>query len=243
MLRTGIFVVRELNDDVRISLEAKATCLTVMFKPILSLRDLGKYVNRSAKYVSRLCKSLVDAGWMRLEKYGRAQRPVALIPREAETRIAREIEETLSLAPYKGEAVTRFAVDWIVSPAEKVIFNARPEYLANNTGERMEYDIYIPIRRWAMEFHGEQHFGPTTLYPGEKSFIDRFRRDNLKARISAKMDVELCVITKDELSLSQIDSILPDRVPRRVYDLNGPVAVLINKMAEKVGFREYKSRR
>lgn len=49
-------------------------------------------------------------------------------------------------------------------------------------GHRQEIDIFVPALKLAIEYDGQQHFKPISVFGGEKSFADTRRRDRKKTR-------------------------------------------------------------
>lgn len=114
-----------------------------------SIDALAKHVNFSPRHLAKHLRRLQELGWVELIKEGYRLRPVAVVPRDIETIIARQIRIRVKLAPYKGEEVTALFVEWIVSPSVEIIRHARPDFLRNQeTGQNLEYDIYIRSIFW-----------------------------------------------------------------------------------------------
>lgn len=178
---------------------------------------------------------------MRLTGQGKMFRPAAVVPREVEAKLASEVKAQILLSPFKGEETTKAFVDWIVSPTVRLIFNARPPFLQNTeTGQNMEYDIYAEELLWALEYQGDHHFAPTSQYPGDKQFIERVKRDALKAQLSKQNKVRLSTITKQDLTLERILDAIPDDVPRREFDPNGPFIQMLERLGREIsGRREW----
>jgi hypothetical protein len=58
---------------------------------------------------------------------------------------------------------------------EKVIQHGRPQWLG-----RQHLDVYIPARRVALEYQGEQHDRPVAFFGGEEAFKKNVERDRRK---------------------------------------------------------------
>lgn len=176
---------------------------------------------------------------MKLIIEGRRLRPIAVLPPELEARLASEVAKAINVSHFKGERTTIAFVDWIVAPDVRLLFGPRPSSLQNpDTGQNMEYDIFAPDWSWATEYQGDQHFGPTQQYPGEKQFIERFRRDLMKANLSKQNHVRLSLVTKHDLTLDRILETLPSDVPRRAFDTGGPFVQMLEKAGREIAGRQ-----
>lgn len=88
----------------------------------------------------------------------------------------------------KGEALLREYVSikyhWV-----KPIYNYRPEWLLNSTGNSMELDVYLPALKVGFEFNGGFHL----IIPEQK------KRDKLKIEICDSLGVRLYVFSLQTL--------------------------------------------
>jgi hypothetical protein len=57
--------------------------------------------------------------------------------------------------------------------------------------EGLEFDIYIPSMRLAIEYQGVQHFKPISRFGGEEAFIALQRRDARKRSLAARHKIRL----------------------------------------------------
>ncbi|MGI6631802.1 MAG: hypothetical protein ACOX5M_01985 [Bacillota bacterium] len=237
-LRVSFRIVEELTNVTELSPTAKSIYTSIMVNDPESMRHLSNIMRLGAGPVIHHCRALTSAGWVQLISDGRKIRPVAILPSAIEAKLAREARERIEIAQFKGEATTRAFVDWIVAPTVRLVFCARPAWLHNpETGQNLEYDIFSPERFWGVEYQGEQHFGPTRLYPGEKPFVDRFKRDQLKMKLSEKNNVRLSIVTKEDLSLERIEKAIPPDIPRRTMDPKGPFVQMLEKLGEEIARR------
>jgi hypothetical protein len=78
-------------------------------------------------------------------------------------------------------------------PGEEVIHHCRPQWL-----ERQEYDIYIPSKKVAIEYMGEQHYKPIDFFGGEESFEKIKMLDRRKLEKSKKNGVQVLYVRFDE---------------------------------------------
>ena len=203
-------ILDELANTPGLSPAAKAVYLVAMMVQPRSVRDLATRLSVSPNPLKWHCRELELRGWLRLTGEGRRVRPEAVLPREVEAALASEVRRLISLSPFKGEAATKVFVEWVVAPTVRLVFHARPDSLCNDkTGENLEYDIFAPDYDWATEYHGDQHFGPTTKYPGEKAFIERHQRDLLKLSLSRRNNVRLSIVTCQDLRLEGVCGLSP----------------------------------
>jgi len=65
----------------------------------------------------------------------------------------------------------------------------------------LEYDLYVPDLRLAIEYHGEQHFQSFSHWGGADGFAKRKENDARKRRLSARHAVDLVEFTyRDEIN-------------------------------------------
>lgn len=83
---------------------------------------------------------------------------------------------------------------------EKVIQHGRPNWLG-----RQHFDIWIPSRNIAFEYHGQQHFEAVGFFGGETGLVATQQRDAKKRELCARNGVRLVevpyhqTLTDDEL--------------------------------------------
>ena len=71
-------------------------------------------------------------------------------------------------------------------PNEEVIMHGKPKWLG-----RQHFDIWIPKRKVAIEYQGEQHDQPIDFFGGEVAFEQNKRRDARKKSLCIKNGVKL----------------------------------------------------
>lgn len=228
-------IIEELTNAKEIDAIGKAVYVTAAMSLAPSIKTLSTKLDVDTRAIARQCRALEGLRWMKLTKDGRCLRPSAVVPPEVEARLAEEARSIILLSPYKGEATTRAFVDWIIAPSVTLVFGARPAFLYNKaTKQQLEYDIYAIRLRWALEHHGEQHFEPTRLYPGEKEFIERFKRDRLKLELSKQNNVRLSIATKEDLTLERMLALIPEDIPRRALDPEGPFVQMLEELGKEL---------
>lgn len=188
-------IIESLAGVPELSLAAKAIYVVSMFKQQPCIDALAKHTDFTPRHLAKHLRSLQKLGWIDLVKVGNKLRSVAVVPRDVETMIANQIRMRVSIAPYKGEETTALFIEWIVAPGVRLIRHARPDFLRNQeTGQNLEYDIFAPEVLWAIEYHGDQHFGPTARYQGDRAFVERHRRDLRKIQLSKENNIRLSVV-------------------------------------------------
>lgn len=78
----------------------------------------------------------------------------------------------------------------------EVEVNKKYEHLKNpETKKKLQYDMYDPHTKIAIEYSGEQHFVfPSRFHKSEKEFYDQVYRDNIKEILSKKNGIKLIVV-------------------------------------------------
>ncbi len=228
-------VIESLAGAKELSLAAKALYVVSMYKQPSCIEALAREAGVSSKHLAKHLRTLQRQGWMDLVKDRNRLIPVALVPRDVETRIAAQIRIKVNIAPFKGEETTALFLEWIVAPRVILVRHARPDFLRNNeTGQNLEYDIYVPEFFWAIEYHGDQHFGPTQRYQGDRAFVERYRRDLRKAQLSKDNNIRLSVVHNRILTLRGILEVTPNDIPRRAFDPKGPVVLTLEELGREV---------
>jgi hypothetical protein len=78
-------------------------------------------------------------------------------------------------------------------PDERIEREASPTWL-----DRQRFDIYLPERRLAFEYHGAQHFMPIDHFGGEEAFQRRLELDERKLTLAARNGVKVLVFRYDQ---------------------------------------------
>ncbi|MDD2661642.1 MAG: hypothetical protein PHY54_18480 [Methylococcales bacterium] len=64
-------------------------------------------------------------------------------------------------------------------------------------GVNLRFDFYLEDKQLAIEYDGEQHFKPVTIFGGEDGFVKRKENDNLKDELAAKAGIRVVRIPFD----------------------------------------------
>jgi len=92
-------------------------------------------------------------------------------------------------------------------PQETIIHHAKPKWLG-----RFHLDIFLPKRKIAIEYQGEQHFEPIDIFGGWDGLNKTQRRDRRKFELCSQNGVKLIYFYSD-------DKITRDLVKRRINDI------------------------
>lgn len=117
----------------------------------------------------------------------------------------------------------------------EVLVNVRPDILRNHeTNTNLEYDIYDPINKIAIEYNGEQHYiFPSGYIKDEKDFKNQIFRDNLKKKLSEENGIFLIVIpftidtckvnSKNEKGYTKIPNITIEKREQKLKEYLYPI--------------------
>lgn len=233
--RIFLRISEELAGTTELTATAKTIHTVAMTSEPSTIQSLAAKLALNRGVVTKHCRKLSNLGWMQFADHGKSRRPIAIIPQEVEAKAASEARDLIGRTPFQGEATFKGFVLWIVSPTVKVFFNTRPSFLLNKaTGNNLECDIEIPDHAWVGEYLGDQHFGPTNMYKGDKEFQERVQRDRLKVELCRQHSVRLSSVTKHDLTLERILEALPDDIPRRFFDPKGPFIEMLELLGQKI---------
>lgn len=98
----------------------------------------------------------------------------------------------LGISRWKGEAEL-FETILKLLPNERIEREASPTWL-----NRQRFDIYLPERKLAVEYHGQQHFEPVEHFGGEDALRRRKERDMCKLDTAAANGVKVLVFRYDQ---------------------------------------------
>ncbi len=174
-----------------------------------------------------------ELGWVRLIHHGHCAQPVPSMPEAVEARLAERVRHELNMAAFKGEAVTKAILSFAID-SDEYVDNARPSFLVNPETKRpMELDRYYYREAKGWDYNGDQHYRPTAWYPESKHKEIR-KRDLMKQGLSLEKEnpFELIVVRRQELSLQGVISKIPPSMPRRLVDLKGPYARMLDEAAK-----------
>jgi len=91
-----------------------------------------------------------------------------------------------------GESIL-FEIVKRIFPCEAIHRCSRPDFM-----QGLEFDVFLPGRRLAFEFQGQQHYEPVEHWGGIGALRDLRERDKRKRRLCKKRGVNLVEIRFDE---------------------------------------------
>ncbi len=229
-----------LLKDGHISSAAKLMYAIVRIYTPSSQRALATISGANPKTVSRLCRELVEHGWIHERKIGRRSIPVPSIPGVVQKQMAENLKTGFNAARHKGEYLSKAWLSILVA-TDDYIDNARPSFLKNpETGEPLELDRWYPRLNTGFEYQGPQHFGPTRVYPGRDEFNKTRTRDLLKLALCQERGIDLIYMTEEELTLSRMMQRLPRQFPIRYVADTWPYIREIERLSDsyRTGLRK-----
>jgi hypothetical protein len=109
--------------------------------------------------------------------------------RDLDERTARaEVQQQLGLSRWIREAEL-YQVIKRIFPDDLVLREASPPWLG-----RQRLDVFLPQRNIALEYQGEQHYQPVSVFGGSDALVRTIERDALKKRLCEENSVELVYV-------------------------------------------------
>lgn len=105
--------------------------------------------------------------------------------------IRQQVKDIKFTSPYKNEEICRFVIE---SFTGKKFPKARPSWLKNPLGKRLELDCYNDELKLAIEYNGIQHYQMTSFNSTEHAYRSQVYRDKVKRLLCMKEGVKLLVI-------------------------------------------------
>ncbi len=221
-----------LLKDVHISAAAKLVYAVIRIYTPSSQRALAAITGANPKTVSRLCRQLIQHGWVHERKIGRRSIPVPSIPNVVQEQMVDNLRTGFNAAKHKGEYISKAWLSILVA-TDDYVDNARPSFLKNpQTGEPLELDRWYPRLNVGFEYQGPQHFGPTKVYPGQDEFNKTRTRDLLKLALCKENGIDLIYVTVEDLTLTRMLQRLPKHLPVRYVAHTWPYIKEIEKLSE-----------
>ncbi len=81
-----------------------------------------------------------------------------------------------------------------IFPKEKIFYNYKHNEIRYKSGIKAELDIYIPNKKIAIEYQGEQHFHPVSIWGGKPTFDKLQERDKIKKAECERIGINLITI-------------------------------------------------
>lgn len=115
-----------------------------------------------------------------------------LSPRDAENRVRERLGVPLVGEGWVAETEL-YRIVKSIFPHEEVVREASPPWLG-----KQRYDIFVPRLMLAIEYHGQQHFAPVSLFGGSLGFERAKMRDAEKREKSRSAGVTLIEFSYDQ---------------------------------------------
>jgi hypothetical protein len=92
---------------------------------------------------------------------------------------------------------------------DEIIRHYRPEWLGG-----LEVDLFLPARKLAFEYQGQQHFRPVEAWGGKEALVELQERDARKQALCRDMGIRLIVLDFSEpLTESHVSGRIGSEVP------------------------------
>ncbi|NPV53728.1 MAG: hypothetical protein HPY71_09425 [Firmicutes bacterium] len=224
------YIPPELFFQEDLSLQAKYVYVVISIARPRSLGELVRLTKKSRCAIRRYYRELEQAGWVKTIRQSGRSAIIPTMPKEVEKAYIMRIKHNLDMSGHRAETVMKRFLDFLI-PDDNYIDNARPQFLRNpDTGQPLEYDRYY-LAGVAFEFNGDQHYGPTEMYPDKQAFKERRKRDLIKLGLSMEKNIKVIVVTRDDLTLKKMISKIPPELPVDPVDPESEIA----KLLEEVG--------
>lgn len=115
----------------------------------------------------------------------------SIINKKEETDFKKMYRNYFDDAVRKGEAQTKWISEYRLYEMVKIqypdaIYQYHDKWLGNQS-----LDVFIPSKNLGIEYQGEQHYFPISLFGGEKGFLERKKLDDLKKEKCKKYNINL----------------------------------------------------
>lgn len=230
--RLRMWIPADLPCDTRISPLAKYLYMLIDLKKPASISELSRLSGLGRQLVRKECRALAEAGWATIVSKPGQTVVLASIPAPTQEALALRLKDDRWAAAYSGEFLMKAWLDLLVD-SDNYVDNCRPAFLAHPaTGQLLEYDRYYR-EGVAFEYNGRQHYETTSQYPNEEDLNRLQLRDHIRAALSQKNNVMLVEVTDADLSLAGMRSKIPDVLPARPVDEDGPYVRMLTRLSEE----------
>jgi hypothetical protein len=125
------------------------------------------------------------------------------VHRAAENRVREAVGKNLIGLGWATEAQVYYMVQSLF-PDEPVVHQGSPSWLG-----WMRFDVYLPLRKVAIEYQGIQHFKPIDYFGGEEGLAKTKERDKKKLELALKNGVHIIYLDySDPISRDQLKSMI-----------------------------------
>lgn len=197
------------------------------------------------KPVHGAIRELQEHGWLSLSQRTKFSPVQFSLLNPAATRRQQEVAEVkqrLAREQFKGQAIMRAMLSLLVA-SDAFDDDASPGFLINPyTNCELQFDRYYPPDV-AFEFQGEQHFGPTEIYPEEQKSRQQQGRDLIKEAICARRGIKLVPVVAEELSLARMREKVAGHLPLRDLDDHLPLSRYLEAVGQRYRWSPNRGRR
>lgn len=189
--------------------------------------SLSNLTGQDLKTVRSAVQELTAAGWLQVTQTNQRAPLTFRLTHPNQPWLEAErarMEQRLKRATWTGEAIMREFLSLMVE-SDLYEENACPGFLINPfTHQPLEFDRFYPPDV-AVEFNGDQHYGPTELFPSAEDAARQRGRDLIKLATCLERGIKLIIIRPADLCLqgmqAKIGPLLPLRDLRDRQELVG----------------------
>ena len=120
------------------------------------------------------------------------QKKISRVYRKAENRVRKALGTHPIGFGWATEAQIYYMIEDLF-PNEPIINQASPSWL-----EWMRFDIFLPMRKVAVEYQGIQHFKPVPHFGGEEGLAKTKERDKKKLKLATENGIQIIYIYYNE---------------------------------------------
>lgn len=227
-----MWIPADLPCDTRLSPLARYLYLMIHLKRPGSVSELSRISGISRQVVRQQCKALAEAGWVTTPAKPSRRAIVATAPRATQDALALRLKNDRWESAHAGEFLMKAWLDLLVD-SDDFVDNSRPSFLANPiSGQLLEYDRYYR-EGVAFEYNGRQHYETTSQFRDETDLQTVQIRDQIKAGLSQKNGIALVEVTEGDLTLGGMREKIPDVLPVRFIDEDGPYVRMLTRLSEE----------
>jgi hypothetical protein len=85
---------------------------------------------------------------------------------------------------------------------------------------RYRYDFYVPKVNLLIEYHGEQHYRPVSIFGGEAGYKKTVKRDKVKREIARRSDYKMLTVSYRGFKSNNLERIIKARLNCEGYVFN-----------------------
>ena len=205
-------------------------------KGTLKWAELAAKVGQCVRAARRAVRLLLAAEWLSLHQANRLKPLIVRLfvdpVRRLQEREIRQAKARIDVSENKGEAIMVEIVT-AMAATNRFLVNGFAENSRNpETGFRLQWDMFFYELRVAIEFNGEQHYGPTELYTKEQSEAQQ-RRDAYKYKAAEREGIRVIVIRTEDLSVAGVLNKIRGAVPLNEEAKNPRLLRYLDKVCKR----------